>query len=106
MVFPDESDDDAPKKRSRTVWSKEEELWIVGWVEGYVKGPTFDKSTKRINWKKFEHDLKTNDDVAGIFQADHQNSTKVMECAKRLAKKLGVSVQDLTIDLIEKRKVS
>lgn len=93
---PDDCSDDTPtKKRSRTTWSHDEEIWIVGWIEDYVNGPTFDKSSKRINWKKIGQDIQKNQQAQAIFDPEHLNTSKIMECAKRLGKKYQISVHQL-----------
>jgi hypothetical protein len=79
------------KKRTRTSWTNEEEAWVVEWVSQYVHGATFDK---RINWKAALKEI-TSSDAKSIFAEDHLCSTKLMECAKRLAKKSGVAVHEL-----------
>lgn len=80
------------RKRTRINWSNEEEAWIAGWVSKYVHGATYEK---RINWKAAVKEIN-NSEAKEIFHPEHIDSTKLMECAKRLAKKYGVSVNELT----------
>jgi hypothetical protein len=42
-----------------------------------------------------ERDIKGDKVILEIFSKDHTDSTKLMECAKRMAKKLGTSIQQL-----------
>lgn len=62
------------------------------WISQYVQGATYDK---RINWKAALKDIESTN-AKMIFAEDHLDSTKLMECAKRLAKKTGVPVHKLT----------
>lgn len=80
------------KKRTRTSWTNEEETWIMQWISQYVKGST---SEKRIQWITALKDIRSTG-ATHIFAEDHLSTSKLMECAKRLAKKTGVHVHKLT----------
>ena len=91
--------DEPSQKRIRLAWSIEEEVYIAKWIEDYVASSTYN-ITARINWKKLEAHIK-NDKATNIFLDEHIKHTKLMECAKRMAKRLGVSIQSLTKSLLE-----
>lgn len=84
------------KKRTRTSWTNEEEIWVVQWVSNYVQGPTYDK---RINWQAALKEISSTN-ARAIFAEDHLSSSKIMECAKRLAKKSGVTVNQLSPSVV------
>jgi hypothetical protein len=70
-------------KRKRLSWSHDEEEWILKWVGNHLKSPQYNS---KINWKLCLKELRR-DKLAKLFPEEHQDSTKIMECAKRLAKK-------------------
>lgn len=79
------------KKRTRTSWTNEEEIWLVEWISNHVQSPTY---YKRINWQAALKEISSTNAKA-IFAEDHLSSTKLMECAKRLAMKRRVTVNQL-----------
>lgn len=74
---------ETPQKRKRLSWNHEEEKWIISWVANHLQGPCFNS---KINWKLCVKDLQK-DKTLTAFPIEHQDSTKLMECAKRMAKK-------------------
>lgn len=72
-------------------WSAEEEAWIVHWLTQYISSPYY--NTSKINWKKCERDLRASQDRE-LFENEHLDATKIMECAKRIAKREKKSLLD------------
>lgn len=85
MIYLDEDEADIldvqSNKRKRSSWSREEEMYIAKWVEEYIGSPCY-QMNGRLNWKKLEEAVKNDPHVREIFQEDHLQSTKLMECAK------------------------
>lgn len=79
-------------KRKRVSWIHEEEEWIKGWVRKHLESPQYNS---KINWKLCLKDLRTDQDILPFFPDEHQDSTKIMECAKRMAKKVKQSIADM-----------
>lgn len=81
------------RKRVRTSWSLDEELWLVNWVNAHVHSVLF---SKRIDWKTCLEDIQKNTDAAHIFPVAHLNTTLLHEACKRIAKRRGIRVEDLS----------
>lgn len=75
-------------KRRRLSWTVEEEQWIVRWITKHLKSPEFNK---KINWQLCLKHLRL-DPLVSHFPEEHLDHTKIMECAKRMAKKKDVTV--------------
>jgi len=90
-------EDERPKKRSRKEWSEEEEKWLVNWISTYTQTPSYEMNN-RVNWKRARIDLLNDDQAKLIFASEHIDATKMRECSKRIAKRVGIAVHELQMN--------
>jgi hypothetical protein len=79
-------------KRKRVSWIQEEEEWIKEWVRKHLESSQYNS---KINWKLCLKDIRADKDILPSFPEEHQDSTKIMECAKRMAKKQKQSIAEM-----------
>lgn len=85
----------AISSRCRTIWSHEEEDWLVGWVERHVR----DDFSGRIPWKSCVLEIQANESILDLFHPSHLSATALHEACKRIAKRHCVSVKQLSHSL-------
>jgi hypothetical protein len=69
-------------KRQRTVWSVDEEKFIIKWIESHTHSPFYQK---RINWQTLTNEIRERSRAGEtLFPQEHMNPTLLMECAKRI----------------------
>jgi hypothetical protein len=80
-------------------WSAQEEAWICSWLEKSLASPYYNS---KINWKLCVKNLKESSEYS-LFEKEHVDATKIMECAKRIARRERKSLSDYLKEMKQSR---